>query len=87
MSGDAQLPSNKVRLYVCLLNEGATCARPTTGVFVARDVVRVDATENYDPEDEEWEFPPGSEVRLVAEMWSDGQILVARSRADASPEP
>lgn len=49
--------------------------------------MRVDATENYDPEDEEWEFPPGSEVRLVAEMWSDGQILVARARADASPEP
>ena len=46
---------------------------------MAPDVVGVQAMEDYDPDNEEWEFPPGSEVRCVAEFRGDVQVLVARS--------
>ena len=70
----------RVSLYVPLLNEGTDVLRPATGVFVGPDVIRVESPDDYDPETEEWEFPPGSEVRGVAEFRGGRQILVARSR-------
>ncbi len=71
----------KIPLHVPLLNEGTDVLRPTTGVFVGPDIIRVEPSEDYDPDSEEWEFPPGSEVRCLAEFRSGRQILVARSRA------
>ena len=64
-----------------MLNEGTNVLRPASGVFVAPDVVRIDTPSDYDPDLEEWEFPPGSEVRCIAELRDGRQILVARSRA------
>ena len=75
------LSTDQVVLYVALLNEGTNVLRPTTGLFVAPDVIRVEANGDYDPEVEEWEFPPGSEVQCIAEFRDGKQILVARSRA------
>ena len=69
-----------IEFYVPLLNEGTDVLRPATGRFVGPDLVRVDAPGDYDPENEEWEFPPGSEVRCVAEFRGGRHILVARSR-------
>jgi hypothetical protein len=74
------LSTDETVLYVPLLNEGTDVLRPTTGIFVAPDVVRVQAADDYDPDTEEWEFPPGSEVRCIAELRGGVQILVARSR-------
>ena len=75
------MSTDRVRLHVPLLNEGTDVLRPATGVFVGPDVIRLDAQGDYDPTDEEWEFPPGSEVRCVAEFRGGIQILVARSLA------
>ncbi len=75
------MSTEQVQLYVPLLNEGTDVLRPTTGVFVGPDTIRVEAPSGYDPDSEDWEFPPGSEVRCVAEFRSGQQILVARSRA------
>ena len=72
--------ADTIEFYVPLLNEGTDILRPATGVFVGPDIVRVDAPGDYDPDLEEWEFPPGSEVRCVAEFREGRQILVARSR-------
>ena len=69
-----------IQVYVPLLNEGTEVLRPTTGVFIGPDVVRLEANGEYDPAAEEWEFPPGSEVRCVAEFRGGRQILVARQR-------
>jgi len=80
------LSTNAIQLYIPLLNEGTDVLRPTTGIFVRPDVVRVEPTADYDPEIEEWEFPPGSEVRCVAEHREGQQILVARSRVQ-EPAP
>ena len=61
------LSTDRIPLYVPLLNEGTDVLRPTTGVFVVPDVVRVEATDDYDPDIEDWEFPPGTEVRCIAD--------------------
>lgn len=75
------MSTDRIELYVRLLNEGTDVLRPTTGLFTAPDVVRIEASGDYDPETEDWEFRPGSEVRCVAELRGGRQILVARERA------
>jgi len=75
------LSTDEIQLYMPLLNEGTDVLRPATGHFVGPDVVRVEAPDDYDPDLEEWEFSPGSEVRCIAEFRGGRQILVARSRA------
>ena len=75
------MSTDQIQVYIPLLNEGTDVFRPTTGVFVGPDTVRIEALDDYDPDSEEWEFPPGSEVRCVAEFRSGRQILVARARA------
>jgi hypothetical protein len=74
------LSTNEIQLYVPPLNEGTDVLRPTIGLFVGPDVILVESPEDYDPEIEEWEFPPGSQVRCIAEFRDGKQILVARSR-------
>ena len=74
------MSTDRIQIHVPLLNEGTDVLRPATGVFVGPDVVRVEAPGDYDPDLEEWEFPPGSEVRCIAEFRGGRQILVARSR-------
>jgi hypothetical protein len=65
-------------IYVYLLNEGVDVWRPTTGQRVGDNVYRILPTEKYDPEGEEWEFPPGSIVRCEHQIFSDGRHLVAK---------
>ena len=80
------MSTDQIQIYVPLLDEGTDVFRPALGVFVSPDVIRVLAPDGYDPDDEHWEFPPGSEVRCVAVLRSGRQILVARSRTlDLSP--
>jgi hypothetical protein len=67
-----------------LLNEGTDVLRPVKGSFVGPDVVALEVPADYDPDVEEWEFPPGSEVRCVAEFRGGVQILVARMLAAAA---
>lgn len=54
-----------VRISVRLLEEGTPCARPTQAVPLANGLYKILPTENYDPEDEIWEFVPGSIVRCA----------------------
>ena len=67
------MSTNVIPLHIPLVNEGTDVLRPTTGISVAPDVVRVQATDDYDPDTEVWEFPPGSEVRCV----TLGRVLTA----------
>lgn len=76
------MSTNTIQLYIPLLNEGTNVFRPTTGVVLDQDVFRVEPTTDYDPELEEWEFPPGSQVRCVRETRGGNEILVARQRVD-----
>ena len=54
-------------IYIYLLDEGSDCYRPTQGIPLGNYVYQILATPDYDPEDEHWQFPPGSIVRCVLE--------------------
>ncbi|HAX91567.1 MAG TPA: hypothetical protein DCY07_05075 [Rhodospirillaceae bacterium] len=51
-----------VEIHIRLLNEGTETARATEAVQIAEGLFKVLPTPNYDPEDETWEFLPGSVV-------------------------
>jgi hypothetical protein len=80
MSEETAFSTSEIVFYVPLLNEGTDVLRPTTGLLLQPDVVRVIATPDYDPRLEEWEFPPGSTVRCVKELREGREVLVARHR-------
>jgi hypothetical protein len=73
-------------LYIPLLNEGTSVIRPTGGVKVGENLYRVLPTKDYDPSDEEWEFPPGSVVECVVDNRDSQSILVATKKAAVIPE-
>lgn len=58
-------------IYVQLLNEGTTVYRPTQGEEVAEGLYRILPTEGYDPDDETWEFIPGTIVRCAVKVLRD----------------
>ena len=75
MSSD--LSNGTVTIYVRLLDEGTPTSRPTKAVQVGIDSFKLLATPNYDPEDEHWEFLPGSVVRCETRGHDGKQYLLA----------
>jgi hypothetical protein len=67
----------KVCIYVRLLGEGTEVFRPTQALDLGDGIHRLEAAPGYDPEDEIWEFVPGSEVRAEVRSFESGQHLVA----------
>lgn len=72
----------KETIYIELLNEGTSVWRPTSALRVGPHTYVVLPTPDYDPEDEEWRFPPGSVVVGQRQTKSGGDILVATSGPD-----
>ncbi len=68
-------------VYVRLLNEGTDVYRPTNAVFKEPDIYFLKSPAGYDPEDEHWEFLPGSSVKCVERVLADGCVLVASELA------
>lgn len=66
-----------IEIYIYLLNEGVEVWRPTQAVDLGNGSYKILATENYDPDDETWQFPPGSVVRGENKKLSEGTVLVA----------
>ncbi len=66
-----------VTIYVRLLDEGTECARPTEGEKIADGIFHLIPTAGYDPEDEHWEFPPGTLVRAEKRESAEGAYLLA----------
>jgi len=64
-------------IYVRLLNEGTEVCRPTQGLEVEKGVYEILPTADYDPSDEEWEFPPGTLVRIQRRKAHDGDYFIA----------
>lgn len=68
--------TNTVNIYVRLLGEGTEVSRPTQALYLGDGLFKVLATEHYDPDDEKWEFPPGSIVRATRiEQGRDAYLL------------
>ena len=65
------------KIYIQLLDEGTTTFRPTQGFPLGGNIFRVLPTPDYNPENETWEFIPGSLVRCVRKQSDNGAILLA----------
>jgi len=64
-------------IYVSLLGEGTDVARPTEALDLGNGKFRILPTADYDPQDEEWEFPPNSVVECVLIQDAEGEYLKA----------
>lgn len=71
-----------VEIYIQLLEEGTPTARPTQAIPLGNGLYKILPTQDYDPEDEIWEFLPGSIVRckIVKGNWVK-EIFLAIERA------
>jgi hypothetical protein len=64
-------------VYVRLLAEGTEICRPTRALDEGAGLFRLLPPPDYDPEDEKWEFPPNSLVRVERRLSEGETILVA----------
>jgi hypothetical protein len=71
--------SEKVQIFVRLLNEGTEVSRPTTAVLLDDGSYQLLPPENYDPNDEHWEFLPGQKVLAEKHNGTSGDYLLAVS--------
>ena len=67
----------KAMIHIRLLDEGTEVFRPTQAVDLGNGLFRILPAPDYDANDETWEFPPGSVVRVEPREGSSGQYLVA----------
>lgn len=68
---------NKSVIYIPLLDEGTEVYRPTEGEEVAPMTFKVLPTLNYDPENEHWAFPPGTQIRCTYVTKLGTRVLLA----------
>ena len=67
-----------VEIYVVLLEEGTDTIRGTQAIPLGNDLYKLLPTPHYDPEDEIWEFLPGTVVRgVVTQTKFIGPVLMA----------
>ena len=65
------------KIYIQLLGEGTIVYRPVPACQIADNLYEVGGFEIHDPENEVWEFTPGTYV-FVEEQYLDGEsVLVA----------
>lgn len=79
MSVGVDSATEPLKVFVQLLGEGTVVFRPTLGVPLGNGMYRLLPTDDYDPEDESWEFLPGSIVRCEERRINGDQVLVAVS--------
>lgn len=78
------MASSTEEIQIRLLDEGVDVWRPTRGLRVGPMTFKVMPTPSYNPDDEKWEFVPGSVVVCERRTLSEGPALVAVRRADTS---
>ncbi len=64
MSAGTGSNTKHMTVFVRLLGEGTHVFRPAKAVLMRPQVAQLLSTDEYDPEDEEWEFKPDSVVRF-----------------------
>jgi len=70
-------------VYVRLLGEGTIVFRPTKATPIGQDMVRLLMPDgSCDPEDEDWEFKPGSVVRVERRTLEGADVYVATSTVE-----
>ena len=71
--------TDMTRVYVRLLGEGTQVYRPAPATPVGADTVLLLEPEGYDAGDEEWEFTPGTAVRVECQVLEGVDVFVAVS--------
>jgi hypothetical protein len=66
-------------IYIKLLNEGSIAYRPVSAYETGNNIYKIYGLDVYDPEDEEWEFLPGTYVLVEEQIRSGEKVLVAIS--------
>jgi len=66
-------------IYIRLLGEGTDVFRPTQAEELTAGRFKLLPTPDYDPDDERWEFIPGSIVRGVNRTMEGKAVMVAAS--------
>jgi hypothetical protein len=80
MSEETALTTEKrVKIFVQLLDEGTVVYRPTNAMDLGNGRFRLEACSGYSPDDETWEFLPGTEVRREVRTLASGKQYVAVS--------
>lgn len=64
-------------IYIRLLDEGTEVFRPTEAKVLAGNRFKVLPTPDYDPDDERWEFLPGSVVCSEKRKLGGDEVLIA----------
>jgi hypothetical protein len=72
-----EAPPERTTVYVKLLDEGIDAWRPVLAEDLGQRRYRLLPTDDYDPDDETWEFPPGTVAICEPRQLSDGVYLVA----------
>jgi hypothetical protein len=74
------MATNKVTIYVRLLDEGTEVSRPTEALDLGNGLLKLLPSPDYNSHDfehETWEFLPGSVVRCEKRYDNSGQYLLA----------
>ena len=77
MSAAMASSTDMTHVYVRLLGEGTVVFRPTRATPIGQNTVRLLTPDGYDPEDEDWEFKPGSVVRVERRRLEGTEAYVA----------
>jgi hypothetical protein len=77
MLGAMDSNTKKARIYVRLLDEGTEVSRPTEALDLGGGLFKILPTADYSADDESWEFPPGSTVRVEKVKNDSGEYLRA----------
>ncbi len=69
------MKNGKIKIYVQLLEEGSDTILGTTADDLGNGTYRLLPTPEYDPEDQIWEFLPGSVVRIKEHKLLTGEKI------------
>jgi hypothetical protein len=66
-------------IYVRLLNEGTEVSRPTQAEDLGNGFFKLLPTSDYNPEDEAWEFLPGSVVKVKKKNDKSDMLIATKA--------
>jgi hypothetical protein len=69
-------------IYVRLIDEGTPVYRPVPSFQISQNVYKIGNQLIYNPNDEKWEFPPNTIVRVMEMCLSGNTVLVAVERLE-----
>ena len=73
-----------IEIYVNLLDEASPTMRKTKCLPIGNNLYTILATTDYDPEDEAWEFLPGTTIALEESRTVGGDNILLARDADSA---